>query len=88
MAGSATELATFDAEMAARVTDNLRSLEAFLHQIIVLGQSDGSIPPGIDAKACAHTLLCVLQGLRVAGKAGQTRSEALAVVDQAVRLLA
>ncbi len=88
VAGSATELATFDAEMAGRVTEALRHLETLLHEIIVLGQADGSIPSGIDAKACAHTLLCVLQGLRVAGKAGQTRAEALAVVDQAVRLLA
>lgn len=88
VAGSATDLITFDSEIAGRITGALRRLDAMLHDLIVLGQSDGSIPPGINPKGCARTLLCILQGLRVAGKTGQTRAEAMAVVDQAMRLLA
>jgi TetR/AcrR family transcriptional regulator, transcriptional repressor for nem operon len=86
--GTLTELATFDAETAARVTTFLRRAETLLRELVRLGQSDGSIPSGINADATARALLCLLQGLRVIGKAGRTRTEMMAVVDQALRLLA
>ncbi|HEY0687295.1 MAG TPA: TetR/AcrR family transcriptional regulator [Steroidobacter sp.] len=86
--GSLTHLTTFDAKTSARVTTALRRLETLLRDLIRLGVSDGSIPPGINADALARTLLCLLQGFRVVGKAGRTRTEMLAAVDQALRLLA
>ena len=86
--GSATELATFDSDMAARVTRALQRLETLLRDLIRLGQSDGSIPARIDADATARALLCLLQGFRVIGKLGRTRAEMTAAVDQALRLLA
>ena len=86
--GSATDLATFDTDVARRVTTALQHLKALLHELIMLGQSDGSVASEVEPKACAHALLCLLQGLRVAGKIGQTRLEAVALVDQAMRLLA
>jgi TetR/AcrR family transcriptional repressor of nem operon len=86
--GSATELATFDAEMAARVTAALQRVETLLRDLIRLGQSDGSIASGIDADASACTLLCLLQGFRIIGKAGRTRAEMMAAADQALRLIA
>lgn len=87
VAGSATELATYDSEMAARVTTALRRVETLLRNLIQLGQSDGSIPAGIDADASARALLCLLQGFRVIGKIGRTRAEMMAAVNQAMRLL-
>lgn len=88
VAGSAAELATFDAAMAARVTAALQRLETMLRDLVLLGQADGSIPSAIDAEAAARTLLCVLQGLRVVGKAGRTRAEMMAAADQALQMLA
>ncbi len=88
VAGSATELATFDSEMAARVTTALRRVETSLRTLIQLGQSDGSIPSDIDVEATARVLLCLLQGFRVIGKTGRTRADMIAAVDQAMRLLA
>jgi TetR/AcrR family transcriptional regulator, transcriptional repressor for nem operon len=85
--GSAAELATFDAEMAARVTAALRRVETLLQDLIRQGQSDGSIRSGIDAGAASGALLCVLQGLRVIGKAGRKRAETMAAADHALRLL-
>jgi TetR/AcrR family transcriptional repressor of nem operon len=85
--GSATELATFDAEAAACVTAALRRVETMLRDLIRLGQSDGSIAPGIDPDAAACTLLCLLQGFRVVGKAGRSRAGMMAAADQALRLL-
>jgi hypothetical protein len=86
--GSATELATFDAEMAARVTAALKRIEALLRDLIRLGQSDGSIASTIDVEASARALLCLLEGLRVIGKLGRSRAEMISAADQALRLLA
>jgi AcrR family transcriptional regulator len=86
--GGATELATFDTEMASRVTSALRNVETTLHDLIRLGQSDGSIPQAVDADAAARALLSMVQGFRVIGKAGRTRDEMNAAADQALRLLA
>lgn len=88
IAGSAAELATFDAGMAERVTAALQHLETMLRDLVLLGQADGSISASIDPAAAARTLLCVLQGLRVVGKTGRTRAEMTAAADQALRMLA
>jgi AcrR family transcriptional regulator len=86
--GSATELATFDAEMAGRVTAALKRVEALLRDLIRLGQADGSIPSRVDVEASARALLCLLEGLRVIGKLGRSRAEMISAADQALRLLA
>ena len=87
VAGSTTELSTFDPELAARVTAALAQLEATIRDLIHVGQADGSVPPGIDAAATAAALLCLLEGMRVVGKAGRTRKQMMAVVGQGLRLL-
>ncbi len=86
--GSAAALSTLDAAAAARVAAALARVETILADLIRLGHADGSIPPRVDARATAGTLLCVLQGLRVVGKLGRTRARTTAVVDGAMRLLA
>jgi AcrR family transcriptional regulator len=86
--GSATELATFDTEMAGRVTAALKRVEALLRDLIRLGQADGSIPSRVDVEASARALLCLLEGLRVIGKLGRSRAEMISAADQALRLLA
>lgn len=87
VAASAIELTTFDSEMTGLVTGALRRVESTLRDLIQLGQSDGSIPAGIDVNATACVLLGLLQGFRVIGKAGRARAEMLAAVEQAMRLL-
>lgn len=87
VAGSAVELSTLDAVAAARVTAALRRIETLLRGLIRLGQADGSIPARIDPNATARTLLCILQGMRVIGKAGRTRVEILSTVEPALQLL-
>ena len=85
--GSATELATFDAEMAGQVTAALQRNEARLLALIRLGQADGSISTELDAEVAALTLLCLLQGFRVVGKTKRSRAKMQAAADQALRLL-
>lgn len=85
---SATELATLDAEAAAKVRGALRRVEALLRDLIRLGQADGSIRQELDADAVAGALFCMIQGLRVVGKTGRPKSEMTAVAKQAAGLFA
>ena len=85
---AAAELSTYDPEMAGLVAAALRRVEVRVRDLIQLGQADGSIPPHVDGEVAAATLLCVLQGLRIVGKVGRSRAEMMAVVEQAMRVLA
>lgn len=85
VAASATALATFDEEMANRVEDTLLRLERMLRDFVREGQEDGSVSPAIDTFAAARSLLCLLQGFRVIGKLGRSRSEMVAAADEAIR---
>lgn len=83
----ATDLATFDKEIAQRVTGSLARSETMLDELIRQGQADGSIPAAIDSRATARLMLCVLQGMRVIGKAGRSRKDMQVVADAAMKLL-
>jgi len=85
--GSAAELATFDAEIAQRVTASLHKTEALMVDLIRQGQEDRSIPATIDRESTARLMLCVLQGMRVVGKTGRSRADMTAVADAALKLL-
>lgn len=85
--GTAAELATFDAEVAQRVTAALHQTERLMVDLIRQGQADGSIPAAIDRKVTARLMLCLLQGMRVIGKTGRKRTAMRAVADAAMKLL-
>jgi TetR/AcrR family transcriptional regulator, transcriptional repressor for nem operon len=85
--GTAADLATFDAEVAQRVTTALRQSETLVVDLIRQGQADGSILATIDSKVTTRLMLCVLQGMRVIGKTGRRRKEVMAVADAAMKLL-
>jgi len=82
--GTAMELASFDAEIAAHVTGLIKRREKLLAELVKLGQADGSVAKSADVKATARFMLCLLQGLRVVGKLAPSRDEMLAVVDVAM----
>lgn len=86
--GSATELATFDTEMVDRVKTALQRAETLLRKLIRAGQADGSIAATIDVDASVLALLCFLQGLRVVGKVGRSRTEIAAAANRALQLIA
>jgi TetR/AcrR family transcriptional regulator, transcriptional repressor for nem operon len=85
--GSAAELVTFDAEVAQRVTAALRRNEKLMADLIRQSQADGSIPATIDSETTGRLMMCLLQGMRVAGKIGRSRAEMSAVADAAMKLL-
>ncbi len=83
----ASELATFDDEIAQRVTGSLQRSETLLGELLRQGQDDGSIPATLDSQATARLLLCVLQGMRVIGKSGRSKKDMQAVANAAMKLL-
>jgi TetR/AcrR family transcriptional repressor of nem operon len=85
--GCTVELAGLDSVVAARVSDSLKKNEAFLADLIRQGQSDGSVPDGVNADDTARLLVCLTQGLRVVGKTGR-KLEAAALIDIAMKMLA
>jgi TetR/AcrR family transcriptional repressor of nem operon len=86
--GSAVELAIVDREVAARVNASIGKNEAFLADLIREGQTDKSIPAGIDPEQTARVMVCLTQGLRVVGKSGRAPQDTVAAVDIAMKLLA
>lgn len=87
VAGTATDLSTFDEEFAEKVRSAFARNESLLKQLILLGKQDGSFRANIDVDAFAYVLLCLLQGMRVVGKAGADREKMMSVVDQALATL-
>ena len=68
--GSAVELQQLDAELSELVHEALGRNQQSILQLIEQGQQDGSVNSSHDAKALSSMLLCLVLGMRVAGKAG------------------
>lgn len=66
--GSTVELQLLDDELAAGVRAALLRNQQSILQLIEQGQQDGSINPQHDAQALGGVLLCLVLGMRVAGK--------------------
>lgn len=84
---TATELASEDAEIAARVARSFERTRALLRGLIERGQAEGAVPAAVDAAVAARFLHCVIQGMRVTGKVGVSKQDMAGVVDQALRSL-
>jgi AcrR family transcriptional regulator len=83
---SATDLALFDQEAAARIADAFETDEHNLAELIRIGQQDGSIGASVDPESVSRTLLCLTKGMRIVGKTGRTHAE-MAVVSAAIMTL-
>ena len=85
---TATELATFDDEVAARVKFSFDKRQELIAGFIRAGQADGSIPKTLVSDDVARAMLCLLQGMRIVGKTGHSRRDMMAVVDVAIKMAA
>lgn len=86
VAVSAVELQTLDEDLAGAVSAALMRNQQNLHQIISQGQQDGSINPALDRDATASLMLCIVLGMRVAGKVAATRPDAT-IIPLALKML-
>nr|WP_247280331.1 MULTISPECIES: TetR/AcrR family transcriptional regulator [unclassified Bradyrhizobium] len=85
--GSAVELSALDPVVSARVNAQLKTNESFIAGLIRQGQADGSIPRHVDANDTARLMICITQGMRVAGKA-RLPLDGTRLVAVAMKLLA
>lgn len=83
----ATELATFDQEIAQKIRTSLGNSEKLLSRLIAAGKQDGSVKATIDEETLGRALLSVTQGMRVIGKTGRSREEMQSVVHTALKML-
>lgn len=65
---SAVELLILDDEIGSIVRQAIMRNKSLLTSLITQGKEDGSISPRIDAESAAALLLCIVLGMRVAGK--------------------
>jgi len=86
VAGSAVEIQTLDDDLAEAVSHALMRNQQTLQQLIVQGQQDGSINPALNADASASLMLCIVLGMRVAGKVAATRPDE-SVIPLALKIL-
>ncbi|PJZ03120.1 TetR family transcriptional regulator [Pantoea rodasii] len=66
--GSAIELQVLDAELAVLVRAALQRNLSGIISLLEVGQQDGSINQQRDVEALSGILLCIVLGMRVAGK--------------------
>ncbi|MER6567916.1 helix-turn-helix domain-containing protein [Streptomyces sp. NPDC001093] len=84
---TAAELAPRDPAAARRVERNWDHLETLLHSALVRAQNQGELPADRDPLALARTLLVLMQGLRVVGKASADPARVRDAAEQALALL-
>ncbi|MGW3092123.1 TetR/AcrR family transcriptional regulator [Streptomyces sp. NPDC001102] len=84
---TAAELAPHDAAAARRVERSWDQLETVLHSALLRAQAQGELPAGRDPLALARTLLVLMQGLRVVGKASGDPARVRDAAEQALTLL-
>ncbi|MGB6008585.1 TetR/AcrR family transcriptional regulator [Castellaniella sp.] len=85
--GGVTDMDTFDAALADRFRAALDRIEKRFAGYLEEGIRDGSLPDHLDIPATARYLLCVVEGIRVLGKRGMSKTAADAVVEQTLRAL-
>ncbi|MFD5077817.1 TetR/AcrR family transcriptional regulator [Streptomyces sp. NPDC058371] len=84
---TAAELAPHDPAAARRVEHSWDHIETLLHAALVRAQAQGELAAGRDPRALARTLLVLLQGLRVVGKASADPARVLDAAEQTLTLL-
>jgi len=85
--GAAVELALFDLETDLRVKLSQARIEGLFENLVREGQTDGSISDRTDPELTAQFFYAVIQGMRIAGKAGQGQERAIATVETALKIL-
>ncbi|MFF7351356.1 TetR/AcrR family transcriptional regulator [Streptomyces filipinensis] len=84
---TAVELAAHDTAAARRVEQSWDHLETLLHSALVRAQAQGELTADRTPLPLARTLLVLLQGLRVVGKASTDPARVHDAAEQALALL-
>ena len=78
---TAMELAAHDTEVEQRIRRFFKTMETRLTGALVRAQAAGELADGVEPATAARLLLCLLEGMRVVGKASPDRTMSQAVVQ-------
>jgi len=81
------ELLPEEAALRPHIERTLQRIASLFAATIVRGQHAGTFDAGLDEQAVGNYLLCIVQGLRVLGKASLAEHELVQIVDLALRVL-
>lgn len=81
------EITTFDPKLAEPVRKAYQRLEDRVLRIFEKGRVDGSLHIHGEPASIARLLLCMLQGLRLAGKVGYVETDTCKIVNDIMHLL-
>ncbi|WP_133650956.1 TetR/AcrR family transcriptional regulator [Paraburkholderia flava] len=84
---TAIELLPADETLRPHIETALRRIAAHLATAVARGQQAGEFDATLDEQAVSTYLLCVIQGLRVLGKANFRQQDLVDVVDMTMRVL-
>lgn len=87
LVNATTECAAADADVLGLVDENRARCEKVFEQTVRRAQSQGEVPPGLDARAAGRFLMSTLQGLRVSAKAGASPAALRDIVRLALAAL-
>ncbi|MFT4067464.1 TetR/AcrR family transcriptional regulator [Paraburkholderia sp.] len=84
---TALEMQRDDETLRTRVAAIQRRMATLLAAAVIRGQASGAFDSTLDEKAAGDFLLCLMQGLRVLGRAAQEEDALIGIVDVAMRAL-
>ena len=81
LVATAMELAGQDAEVGRRIAGFFKAMEARLASAFSRAKAAGELAAGVEPASAARILVCFVEGLRVVGKTGPTRTASQATAD-------
>jgi TetR/AcrR family transcriptional repressor of nem operon len=89
LVATAMELAGRDAEVDRRIAGFFKAMETRVSEALARAKAAGELANGVEPASAARLLVCFVEGLRVVGKTGPTRSAsqatANALLDRLIR---
>jgi len=81
LVATAMELAGQDPEVAGRIDDFFKAMEARLTGALARAKKAGELAADVEPAPAARILVCFVEGLRVVGKTGPARATSQATAD-------
>ena len=81
---TAMELAAYDTDVEQRIARCFKAMQARLTAALTRAHDAGELADGVDPAATARLLLCLMQGMRVVGKADPGRKASQAIVGSMI----
>lgn len=81
LVATAMELAGHDPDVEARIRSFFKAMETKLAGAFSRARTAGELAAGVEPSSAARILVCFVEGLRVTGKTGPTRTASQAIAD-------